>query len=425
MILEWPRMNANEREFKLGIRRFTTFTGVRFAWAVLFAVATSTIAHAATPTVVLLVFDGFAPALIEGDVPPALARIQREGAFSHHVIPEFPAGDSVSTFTLSTGCRPANHGIVNDEFIDARRGFYDGTLDPTWSVACDHLHSNARKQGLRVMTWGWFETASETARVDADGGAAEIVRALQVPESERPQLLIAHFDVPQAVVRRAGLGSAEAQKVTARIDAIIGRVMTAIEALPSPDSVTLMVATNHGLLSVRMEVNLARILRNQDLDVEFAAAGATAFVYARPADVLATARAFGSYRRQFQVYLKSGVPPDWKVSQDDRVGALVLVANPPYIIESERRWWNGTAWLAPWLPEMAPARPFVNAGAGYPPSMRGMPGVLYAWGGSIAPAGEITRLNLVDIHPTVCAVLGIKPGEPVDGTVIPQLLVER
>lgn len=373
-------------------------------------------------TVVLLVFDGFAPSLIEPEAPPALRRIQREGAFSHHVVPEFPTGDSVGAFTLSTGCRPGSHGILNDEFIDPERGLYDGVLDSSWMIACEHLHAAARRQGLRVATWDWFETTGE-AREDASERVDAIEQALRLPSTERPQLLIAHFDAPQDVVRAAGLRSEEARRAAAEVDAIVGRVMKTIEALPASEPAALLVATNHGLLPVWTVVNLARILRNHNLDLEFTAAGAAAFLYVpRPEDMQPAISALSRYQRQFQVLLRRAVPQEWRLRDDDRIGDLVLVAHPPYIIESERRWWPGTGWLAPWLPEMIFARPFVKASAGYPPAVRGMPGVLYAWGAGIARAGEVVRLDLVDLHPTICSLLGIRPAEPVDGKVVAELL---
>jgi alkaline phosphatase D len=374
-------------------------------------------------TVVLLVFDGFAPSLVEPEVPPALRRIQREGAFSHHVIPEFPTSDSVSTFTLSTGCRPGTHGIVNDEFIDPERGLYDGALDSTWLTACEHLHATARRQGLTVATWDWFDAEAEPpTRSAAATRVDEVVRALQRPAAERPRLLVAHFDAPQDVVGDADLHSEAARKSVSAVDAIVGQVMQTIEALPAGDRVTLIIATNHGLLPVWTEVNLTRILRNHDLDLEFTAAGATAFLYVPQSEHMQPAiRALSTYQRQFQVLLKRATPPEWNLPDVGRIGELILVAHPPYILESERRWWTGTAWLAPWLPEVIFARPFVRAAAGYPPTVRGMPGVLYVWGAGIAPRGEIVRLNLVDLHPTICRMLGIAPGNPVDGTVVADL----
>lgn len=385
----------------------------------LWSYAAHAIEAGAEPTVVLLVFDGFAPALIEPEAPPALARIQREGVFSHHLIPAFPSSDSVSKFTLSTGCRPATHGIVNEEFIDPQRGLYEGALDSEWMLACEHLGAAARRQGLRVATWDWFEDEGDDDG-DPELRTGAVVRALQLPRGERPQLLIAHFDGPQDVVQEAGLRSDEARRAVVRIDTIVGTIMEAIEALPASASLTLIVATNHGLLPVWTEVNLTRILDDHDLDLEFTAAAATAFVYIdKPEDEQPAIRALITYQRQFQLYVKRGTPPEWNLRDDSRVGDLVLVANPPYVIESPRRWWKGTAWLASWLPELPFARPFVKAGAGYPPSVRGMPGVLYAWGSAVAAAGEITRLDSIDLHPTICRLLGISPGSPVDGSVVP------
>jgi len=47
-----------------------------------------------------------------------------------------------------------------------------------------------------------------------------------------------------------------------------------------------------------------------------------------------------------------------------------------------------------------------------------MHGIFYAWGAGVAKAKEIPRLDQIDVHPTVMALLGLKPGNPVDGHAI-------
>ncbi|HTW36617.1 MAG TPA: hypothetical protein VMD53_18510 [Rhizomicrobium sp.] len=50
--------------------------------------------------------------------------------------------------------------------------------------------------------------------------------------------------------------------------------------------------------------------------------------------------------------------------------------------------------------------------------------IFYAWGAGIAKGKEIPRLDMIDVHPTVMAFLGLKPGHPVDGHVVEAALAK-
>ena len=53
-------------------------------------------ARAAERTVVVLLFDGWAPALLDGVPTPALDRMRREGAWTHRFVPPFPSISLIS-----------------------------------------------------------------------------------------------------------------------------------------------------------------------------------------------------------------------------------------------------------------------------------------------------------------------------------------
>ena len=51
-----------------------------------------------------------------------------------------------------------------------------------------------------------------------------------------------------------------------------------------------------------------------------------------------------------------------------------------------------------------------------------MHGVFYAWGAGIAAGKEIPQVEMIDVHPTAMALLGLQPGNPVDGKVAADVL---
>jgi len=72
--------------------------------ALLCTMACTAIAQADEPpprTVVVLLFDGFAPRLLDGIAAPNLERIRREGAWSHRMVPAFPTVSLINQTTIS------------------------------------------------------------------------------------------------------------------------------------------------------------------------------------------------------------------------------------------------------------------------------------------------------------------------------------
>ena len=76
----------------------------------------NTAATAADRTVVVMLFDGFAPAYIERFPTPAFDRMRERGAYTHRMEPAFPTISLINGVTISTGCWPENHGIVTNLF---------------------------------------------------------------------------------------------------------------------------------------------------------------------------------------------------------------------------------------------------------------------------------------------------------------------
>jgi hypothetical protein len=171
-------------------------------------------------------------------------------------------------------------------------------------------------------------------------------------------------------------------------------------------------------------VNVRRILANHGIEADVTSSGTTAFVYLRRADGMqAAVRALAPYE-QFEVLRKDALPPYARLGNGPRVPPLIISARPPYFIEDPQLWPWWLAWLGDWGPEFMWARLSLKASHGYPPQVPGMAGILYAWGAGIAAGRQVDAIDAVDLHPTVMHLLGIGPGQPVDGVVARGLLAE-
>ena len=413
----------------------------RSVWLSLGMLLLAARAPASDRTVILAVFDGFAPAVVDAFDTPALDRMRREGAWTHRMVPAFPTISLINGVTISTGCWPEHHGIVTNVFFDPERGVNDHDSDADWLAGCEHLHQVAERQGVRSAALAWYGSHSgvrgplatyveERGRLCGEGlvppldpkRAEELVRLLNLPDAERPRLLLAYFCGPDAAEHFSGMDSEETRRAVAQSDAILGTLLEAIEALPYRDRVTLLVTTDHGMTPVSHIVNVQRILGKLGIAARFHSTGTTSFLYFDDPEAVEPAAAKLASYEEFEV-LRTDALPDWAhIGNGARAGDLILSARPPYFIEDVGRWPGWLHWLGDWGPETMWARFSLKASHGYPPDTPGMAGILYAWGDGIGPGREVASVRAIDVHPTVAHLLGIEPGRPLDGEVARALL---
>src|SRR5262245_16799643 len=118
-------------------------------------------ANAAERTVVLVLFDGFAPAMADATKTPNLDRIKHEGAWSRHLVPVYPSVSWPNDTSIVTGCWPERHGMVQNSFIDPKRGRLDWTDDADLMTACESVWQAAERQGVRTASFNFWNRWSK------------------------------------------------------------------------------------------------------------------------------------------------------------------------------------------------------------------------------------------------------------------------
>lgn len=388
-------------------------------------------------TVVVLLFDGVAPAMLEGVATPTLERIRREGAWTHNMIPVFPSISMVNQTSVSTGCWPEHHGIVSNMFHDPERGQYDHSIDADWLIGCEHLHQAAERQDVRSAALGWVGRTSGTRGDQATAVSAEkiwaeypddatrveqVIKVLRMPDPQRPRLVLAYFKGPDGSAHFNGMDAWQTRQAVAASDAHVAKILAEIESLPFKDQTTVIVTTDHGMMPVTHNVNIKKILLNHDINAAFLSSGTTSFLYfSDPTQIDRAFDALSGYT-QFEVVRRAAQPGEWHVGQSPRVGDLIVSAKPPYYIEDIDRWPSWTQWLGTWGPEFLWSGFALKATHGYPSETPGVQGILYAWGAGIAKGREVPGIRSIDVHPTVARLFAIKPGSPADGQVATDLL---
>jgi predicted AlkP superfamily pyrophosphatase or phosphodiesterase len=381
-------------------------------------------------SVIVLLFDGFAPAAVEAADTPSLDRMAREGAHTHDMMPVFPSTSRPNHVSLSTGCYPERHGMISNHFRDPERGFSIGVtssgwpvsrVNPDWLLACELLHVVAERQGVRSAVFGGFGLSSHgrklaSVALQSDGQLVErVVAQLERPADERPGLITGYYGQPDHTAHQYGPRAPQTLEVAHALDAQIGQIMDAIERLGLRDRVTLIVTTDHGMVEIHSIVSVERLLRQAGVPALVLGDGSIANVYLEnPADKSRAAAAL-SAQSVLDVIDRENPPAYARFGRSARVGDLVVSVHPGYDAHD--------TWIWPWYLRWAS---FVGSGI-YPiTTFKGMHGydpetvpevraIFYAWGAEIRDGADAAGMRTVDVHPTVTHLLSIEPGQPVDG----------
>lgn len=391
-------------------------------------------AIAADNTVVVVLFDGFSPFMLEGVATPNFDRLAREGASSRHLVPSFPALSMVNHTTFETGCWPVHHGIVANEFRDPLLGLYDtkaDRADAAWRQGCESLWQAAERQGASAAVFNFVgrwssKTGPAASRIntevpwkdheDDDTILAKTALALADPNV---RLIALYFDYPDSVAHGDGVHGAKTKDAVAKADAVAGRLMAMIEALPKDRQVDLVIGADHGMTTVTKVINIGRLKTLHHFEAEVAYGSGSAMLYLKPgSDAARVARALRRYHATFEVYRKGHFPAYVHIGSGPRVGDLLLITRPPYAFEGPELMKPDIAARAENTsgpPIYEPEVKWFNSMHGYKPDVAAMHAIFYAWGTGVKPGKVLPRLDMIDVSPTVLQLIGLKPGKDADG----------
>ncbi len=410
--------------------------------------------------VLLISIDGLQPGdVIEADkrgiAVPNLKRFMTEGSFASAVIGVLPTVTYPSHATLLTGVAPAKHGIVSNTGFDPlqinQAGWYwyasDVKVPTLWDVAA--------KAGLTTGNVHWpVSVAARSVRwnipqIWRTGHADDIklVKALATPglidgleaklgeayaqgmdetitgdenrgrfavaliAQEKPQFMTAYFTALDHEQHSEGPDTPKAHAILERIDAIIGRLVTAQRAA-HPDGV-IAVVSDHGFATTDTEVNLFRALIDAGLITLGAdgkitswraspwnAGGSTAIMLANPDDAALVAQV-GALLDQMKADPKNRIAA---VIKPDAVRAMGGNPQASFTINFQRGAYGGGFKGK----DAVLVGPSGSKGMhGYFPADPAMRSAFMMMGKGVAPGRNLGEIDMRAIAPTLAQILGV------------------
>lgn len=417
------------------------------------------IASAADQHVIAISIDGLRPEIYlhpeqEGVKMPNLVRLRDAGVAAERMIGVFPTVTYPSHTSLATGVRPATHGIVNN----FKRGSLDWYLEEK-DIHAETLWQAAEKAGRRtaLITWpatygakvswlipenlsfgipdvpgairkgatpGLMEELSgrvgqfDIPSFDNEDGGEKLDRmttayAVEVFKRHQPALMMLHFLDTDHMEHAHGPRSAEARRSFENVDAEIGRIMQAVEESGVKDKTNIVIVGDHGFVPTYTGINLSQILvelgyaemkdkRVQTKVIDTMALGGSGAFYAQPGakpeDVQEFLRRFEAHLAQKYRNLLEFIPQkevERLGGYPGAVGAFV-VSTPGYMVVE-----TPAPYLTMPLPMMAGMH-------GYHPDMPQMATGFIASGPAFRPSTVVPTIRMIDVAPTLAAVLGIQ-----------------
>lgn len=301
--------------------------------------------------VVLVLLEGLRWDYAKRDNATHLLSLAKEGAWAPDgMLPSYPAVNFANGYTIATGLYPGHHGIVADEFHDPEKktsfstedreavadgSWYGGT--PLWSLA--------EKSGMRTACIFWSGCEAEimgyrpawyaesngkskpTPALD-QAGVDDALALLRLAPDERPHLIMISFSEPEAEAERFGPDATQTRAAVLRIDAVIGKLKTALEKTGLP--VNLVVVSGNGL--VAPQGNWLALDQLADLK-GFSTKGNLLYADTEQ-DRVRLYNLLKKASSQFILFRRKNVPAELNYNQSSRVGDPVFIATGPYAIRA-------------------------------------------------------------------------------------------
>lgn len=302
--------------------------------------------------VLLISIDGFMNEYVDRNETPNIDRIIEGGVWAESLVPVFPTLTFPTHHSMSTGLFVENHGIIANSFYayDLEERFSYGPPenqnDERWWGG-EPIWITAERQGLTSATFFWpgseatINGIESTRWVDYDGSIPDEVRVDSVahwldPEGEvAADFATLYFSDVDSRGHSYGPDSPEVDEAVVEVDETLGVLLDRLEQIGLWPDINLIIVSDHGMAELDDEkvIFLDDIIDLDDVDVN--TWGAVSNI--RPAEGVHIEDIYTPLKENeehYSVYYKDEVPDEFRFSNHERIGDIVMMAELPWMISS-------------------------------------------------------------------------------------------
>lgn len=367
------------------------------------------------PIVILVSIDGFRWDYLERFKPPALTALAQSGVHAEGLIPQFPSKTFPNHYTIATGLRLANHGIISNNMTDPEiPGRFslsnrEVLADARWWRG-DPIWNTAERQGLvtSALFWpgseaviGGRQAAYWAPYADAMPNEEHVGKTLEwlaLPEGKRPSFLTVYFNDVDSAGHRYGPDSQQVRDAVAAVDVALAQLVDGVRSAGLEDRVNYVIVSDHGMAQLAPE----RLIILDDLvdlaTVDVVDWSPVVTLVPKDGNAQALYTALVNRHPALTVYRSADLPAKYGLASHPRLPPVIGIADEGWAIVGRRdaeRWKEGG--------------PGGGGAHGYDPQLKSMHGLFVASGPQVRSGARVPAFENIHIYELLCAMLRITP----------------
>ncbi len=334
--------------------------------------------------------------------------IAQRGVKAKSVKPCFPTVTFPNHYSMATGLYPDNHGIVQNKFYDSRLDltykigdsktvmdgrFYGG--EPIWVTAEKQgvkaasfywVGSEAKINGIQPTYWKQYENKIPfSQRIDT------LMYWFQLPENERPHLVMFYLPEPDECSHDFGPDSKETELMLTYLDSLMWVLVNKINSLPIAGNMNIIITSDHGMAQLNNKKN---IFIDEFIKSTWVKA---AYGYNPTYNISVNTNCLDSVYnslkklKHLKVWKTAKLPGRLHYGNNSRVGDLVVLADDGWSISQKK--------------DKLPS----GGAHGYDNKMMDMHGIFYAIGPAFKVNYKVPTFENINLYPLMAKLLNIIP----------------
>ena len=389
-----------------------------------FCLTGSHLAGAFEPLVIVLSWDGMRHDFPDLGTYPGLQKLEKQGIRAEALIPVYPSNTFPGHLTLATGAEPEVHGIVDNKFLDRKKGSYSYGGDARW-IDAEPIWIAAERQGIRSAIYFWVGSATDwrgqasTYRVTPfDGNIPEadkvnkIIAWLDLAAAERPQLIMSYWRGADAVAHKYGPNHNKVSEVIGTQDKQLRRLLNAIDARRLWHRTTLILVSDHGMTEVYKSAEIKTALADSGISSRVFGGSSLQHVFVDDAAHIDAVYELLSKQPNVKAYRGNNLPDRFHFAHPDRTGDIIVTVEPPFTLNRPESLKDKAIKIISRLSGRS------KGGHGYNPRLADMQGIFYAMGRGVDANKSLGKVYQLDVAPTIANLLGINPPRQSSGAAI-------
>ncbi len=340
---------------------------------------------------------------------PVLDSFEKAGVFAE-LTPCFPSKTFPNHYSIATGLYPDHHGIVLNDFyapglnrsysIPDRNSVGDGVFyggEPIWVTAQKQginnavlfwVGSEADVQGIRPQRWyNYNQSLPFESRIDS------IVSWLELPESQRPHLILWYYHEPDYTGHKDGPYGEKTKETVEQLDKWLGKFFTQMRKLPNFEKLNFIITSDHGMGEISKDKSMFLTQLIDTSDIEIINGGNPVFnLKVKPGKLEKVYRRLKA-EAHLSVWKHDSLPARLHYGTNPRTLDLTVVAD--------------TGWSL----YKTPKKHFGKGAHGYDNAWKAMHAVFYAAGPAFKKGYRQPVFENVNIYPLIAHILNIKPAK--------------